>query len=86
MGIYLIRFFCQFNEKPITSQDPHSQIKNYKMLGAQYLNENDSEVTETNKTSAILNFVPKILPDDKIDGSINPLNLKQSLQWGPYMG
>ena len=47
MGIYLIRFFCQFNEKPITDQDPHSQIKNCKLLGAQYPNEHDSEVKQT---------------------------------------
>ena len=78
--------FSQFNEKSITNQDPHSQIEDYETPGTEYPNENDSEETETNKTSAISNFVPKILPDDEIDEDMNSLNLKQSLQCGSYMG
>ena len=39
--------------------------------------ENDSEDTETNKTSAISNFMPHISPDDEIIKDINSLNSKQ---------
>ena len=33
--------------------------------------------TETNKTSAIANFMPQILPDDETAKDINSLNSKQ---------
>ena len=70
--------FSQFNENSlITSQNPHSQIENDETPGAEYHNENDSEETETNKTSPIANFLPKILPDDEITEGIDSLNLKQ---------
>ena len=50
----------------INNPGPHSQIENDKTPGAEYLHENDAENTETNKSSAIPNFMPKILPDDEI--------------------
>ena len=55
-----------FNENFINSQDPHSQIENNEIPGAEYPNENVSEDAEANKTFAIPNFMPKILPDDQI--------------------
>ena len=61
----------------ITNQDPDRQIENDETRGAEYPNENDSENTKTNKTYAILNFMPKILPDDEIEEGINSLNLQQ---------
>ena len=67
--------FSQPNENSITNQDPHSQIEKDETPGTEYLLENDSD-TETNKTSAIPNFMPKILPDDEITKGIDPLNLK----------
>ena len=68
--------FFQFNENSVNNQDPHNQIKNDETPGAEYLNENDSEDTETNKTSTIANFMPQILPDDEIGKGINSLNSK----------
>ena len=56
--------FSQFNE-------------NYEAPGAEYPSENDSEDTETNKASAIPNFMLQILPDDEIAKDINSLNSKQ---------
>ena len=50
--------FSQFKENSINNQDPQSQIENDETPGAEYLNENNSEDTETNKTSAIPNFMP----------------------------
>ena len=50
--------FSQFNENSINNQDPHSQIENEETQEAEYPNENDSEDTETNKTSEIPNFMP----------------------------
>ena len=41
-----------------------SQIENDETPVAEYSNENSSEDTETNKTSAILNFMKQILPGD----------------------
>ena len=69
--------FSQFYEKLITNQDPHSQFENDKTPEVEYLSENYSEDTEKNKTSAISNFMTKILTDDEITESINYLNLKQ---------
>ena len=46
----------------INIQDP----LNEETLGTEYLNENDSEYTETNKNSVIANFIPEIPPDDEI--------------------
>ena len=45
--------FSQFNENSIIFQDPHSQTEHDETLGAEYPNENDSEETETNITSAL---------------------------------
>ena len=51
----------------INNQDPHSQIENDEKPGAEYPNESNSEVRETtSKTSALFNFMPQMLPDDKI--------------------
>ena len=69
--------FSQFNENSINNQDPHSQIENDGTTGAEYSNENSSEDTETNKTSAIPDFMPQILQDDEIAKDIYSLNSKQ---------
>ena len=53
-----------------------TQTENDETPGAEYLNENDSENTETNKTSAIPKFMPQILPDDKLEKDISSLNSK----------
>ena len=53
--------FSQFHENSIKNQDPHNQIENDETPCAKYLNENDSENMETNKTSAIHNFMSHIL-------------------------
>ena len=66
--------FSQFNENSINNQDPHSQIDNDGTLRTEYPNENYSEDTETNKTSAIPNFRQQVLPNDEIDKDINSLN------------
>ena len=63
----------QFNENLINNQDPHRQIENDE---TEYPYESDSE-EETNKTSALPNFMPQILPDDEIAKGINSLNSKQ---------
>ena len=76
-GDFVDPTFSQFKENSINNQDPHSQIKNGEIPEAEYLNENDSEDTETNKTSAIPIFMPQILPDEQIAKSKNSLNSKQ---------
>ena len=74
---YLVdKTFFQFNEKSITNQNAHSQVENDEKPGAKYRNENDLEDTETNKTFAILKFMPKTLPEHEIVEGINSLNLK----------
>ena len=87
-GYLLDQAFSQFNENSINNQDPHSQIENDEIPGTEYPNENDLEDTETNKTSAIPNFMPQILPDDEIAKGINSLNSKQRevINNGLYMG
>ena len=57
--------FSSLNQNLISNQVLHSQIK-YESPGATYSNENDSEGTKTNKSSAILNFMSKMLPSDEI--------------------
>ena len=69
--------FSQFNKTSITNQDPHSQIEDDETPGIEYPNGNDSEDREINKKSASSNFMPNILPGDKIAEGINSLNLKQ---------
>ena len=44
---------------------------------AKYSNESYSEDRETNKATAISNFMPKILPDNDIAEGINSLNSQQ---------
>ena len=68
-----MRLFCNL----INNQDLHSQTEHDETPGAEYLNESDSEEEETNKTSALPNFIPQILPDDEIVEGINSLNSKQ---------
>ena len=41
---------------------------------AEYPNESDTEEVEANKTSALPDFLPQILPIDKIAQGINSLN------------
>ena len=60
-GDLVDQVFSQFNENSINNQDPHSQIENYETPEAEYPNENDSEETETNKTSAIPNLMSQVL-------------------------
>ena len=55
------QIFSQFNENSINNQDSHSQIENYETPETEYPNENDSEETETNKISAISNFMSQVL-------------------------
>ena len=55
------------------NQDPHSQTENDETPGVEYINKNDSEDTETNKTYATFNFMPQTLADDKIVKRINSL-------------
>ena len=58
-GYLVDQAFSQFNENSINNQDPQSQTENDETPEAQYPNENESEVLETNKTSAIPNFSHK---------------------------
>ena len=74
----ICKYFINKDVKKINNQGPHSQIENDETPEAEYPNGNDSEDTETNKTSAIPNFMPQILPDDEIAKGINSLNVKQS--------
>ena len=54
----------------------HSQLSET-LINNQDPNENDSEDTETKKTSTIPTFMMQILPDNYITGGINALNSKQ---------
>ena len=63
------RNFSKFNENSIYNQDQRRQIE--------YFNENDSENTDTSKTSLNPNFMPQILPDDEIAKAINSLDSNQ---------
>ena len=73
--------FSQFKENSINNQDPYSQTENDETPEAEYLNENDSEDTETNRTSTVSRFMPQILPDEEIATGINSLNSKQVHSW-----
>ena len=72
----------------INNQDPHSETENVERLRAEYSDENDSDDTETSKTSVICNFMPKILPNDKIAETITffQFKAKGSFQCCSYMG
>ena len=50
----------KFNEILINNQDADSQIENDETPRSKYPNGINSENTEINKTSAILNLIPKI--------------------------
>ena len=69
--------YSRLSETLIENQDPHSQIKNNEIPGAEYPNDNDSEDIETNKTSTIPTFMPQILPDDETAEGKNWFNSKQ---------
>lgn len=69
--------FWQFNDNLINNQDPQNQIENKEKLVAKYPKESDSEERETNKTFALLNFMPQLLPDGEIVKGINSLNQNQ---------
>ena len=60
-----------------SNQGSHSQIKNDETPGAEYPNKYDLQDTETNKTSAIANFLSQVLPDAENAEGIISLNLKQ---------
>ena len=74
----------RFNETLINNQVPHSQIENDETPEAEYPNGNDSEDTETKKTSAVLTFMPPTLPDSEIAKRCKFLKfkVKGSLQCG----
>ena len=67
----------QYNENLINHLNPHTQIENNKASRAEYLHKYDSEDRETNKTSAILNLILKIFPDEETAGGVNSFNSKQ---------
>ena len=69
--------FVYFNDNLINNQDPHSQIENDETPEAEYPNESDLNEGETNRTFALPNFMPQILPDNEIAESVNSLNSKQ---------
>ena len=69
--------FFKVNEKSIYNQNPHRQIEIDKTPEAKYPNENDSEDTEINKSSAYPNVIPQVLTDDEIARAINFLNSAQ---------
>ena len=54
----------------MNNQDPHRQIENDEMPGAEYPYENDYQDIETSKTPGIPNFMPQMLPDDEIEEGI----------------
>ena len=65
--------YSQFNESSINNQDSHSQIENYETPWAKYLNENDAEDTEINKTSLYHKYYQMI----KLQKGIHSLHSKQ---------
>ena len=69
--------FSQFNENLIKNQEPHSQIEKDETPVAEHPNESDTEEVEANRTSALPDFLPQILPIDKIAQGINSLNSRQ---------
>ena len=69
--------YSKFHDTLINNQDAHFQNENVETSGTEYANENYSEDRETNKTSVIPNFIPKLLPAYEIGENINSLNSKQ---------
>ena len=72
-----MRLILNLTRPWLTTNTLHNQIETYETPGAEYVNKNNSEDTEANKTSAIANFMCKILPDDNITEGISSLNSKQ---------
>ena len=65
----------------INNHDSHSKNGNDDKPGPKYPNESESEEGETNKTSALPNFIPQVLPNDegpKIMQSMMGIILNQS--------
>ena len=58
-------YYSHCSETLISNQGHHSQIENDETPGPEYPNKYDLEDTETNKTSAIANFMPQVLPNGK---------------------
>ena len=58
-------YYSHCSETLISNQGHHSQIENDETPGPKYPNKYDLEDTETNKTSAIANFMPQELPNGK---------------------
>ena len=73
-GNLVDQVFLQYNENLINNRDPQSQIEDDEAPRVEYPNENDSESTESNKTSAVPNSIPKTLADDEIAEGINSLH------------
>ena len=73
----MIKLFLNFFTLWLIIKIYIAKIENDVIPGAEYLNENDSEDTESNKTSAITNFIPKVWADDEIAESTNSCNLKE---------
>ena len=70
----------------INNQFSHTKTEYDETPGAEYSNGNNSEDTETNKTSAVVNFMRKI-PDNEITKSILlKFKANESLECGPYVG
>ena len=61
----------------IKNQDRYSQFENDEKPEAEYPNESDVEDGETNKTSALPNFMQQISPNAEIAEWISSLNSKQ---------
>ena len=53
-GDLVDQVYSRFNETLINNQDPHGQMKNDQISGAEYSSDNDSEETGTKKTSTIV--------------------------------
>ena len=65
-----MKFCLESNNNLIKNQGPYNQTENDEIPGTEY----DSKDRGTSKTSAILNLMSQIFPDDE---SINTLNSKQ---------
>ena len=61
----------------LDNQDTFGQIESNGTGEAVYSNGQDDENTESNRNSAVPNFMPRILTEDDILESINSLNSKQ---------
>ena len=73
----MIQLIREFDENLINNQYPQNQTENDETAEAEYPKDSDSEREETNKTSALTNFMSQTLPDDKVAEVINSVNLQQ---------